>query len=72
MLARTPAFVTTEHHAAPRAFIESLLPALDTAFGVDRSGLFPEEIARLVARLGGGRPEEPETLEAVELLLADG
>ncbi|WP_018261743.1 hypothetical protein [Methylobacterium sp. WSM2598] len=70
MLARAP---LSETAASPRAdrspgpLIDSLVPALDTAFALDRSGTFPEEIAALVARLLPARAaiwdEEPEAEE---------
>jgi hypothetical protein len=39
---------------AIRSFLRSVAPALDRAFGLDRGGEFPSEIAVLIAQLHAG------------------
>lgn len=36
---------------APHPILASIMPALDTAYGLESSELFPDEIAALVVRL---------------------
>ncbi|ACL55496.1 hypothetical protein [Methylobacterium nodulans] len=54
MLALAPALETTARPDSPRVLVESLIPVLDGMFGLDRSGVFPEEIASLLAQLDPG------------------
>lgn len=56
----------------PSRLIDSFAPVLDAAFGLDRSGVFPEEIEALLARLGGpARTPWDEAAEEVEEAAAD-
>lgn len=50
---------------APRAFLDSVAPALDCAFGLDGEPDLPEAIAALVARLQADEPGAGEVGEGV-------